>query len=371
MKVAFYLDVYTGGSGRVVETFLDNFDKNIDKLIILNNPVKEFKSENTKFIILKRFKNPIINLIYRVFKINNVLKKNKIDVLCSMLTVPNITSIMATKFMLFKSKCIINEHTFLSKDIKLKYKSNSFLNSIEKFSLKSLIKFFYKSSDKIVVISKGMKSDLIKNYNINDAKVEVIYTPIHVNKIKEYSLNQPKHDWFKKYKIILGVGRLSPEKRFQDLIKSFEIVKKRLKNAKLIIIGKGGEKEKLVSLINKLKLNKDIEIIEFVDEPYSYMKHSSVLVLCSEYEGFGMVLAEAMTTNTPVISTNCSSGPEDILGKDYELFCKIRDVDCIARNIIRLIKDKTLRNSIIKRNEKRVSMFDAKIISDKYLDLIK
>ncbi|MBS3124165.1 glycosyltransferase, partial [Candidatus Woesearchaeota archaeon] len=261
MKVAFYLDVYTGGSGRVVETFLDNFDKNIDKLIILNNPVKEFKSENTKFIILKKFRNLLINLIYRVFKINNILRKNKVDVLCSMLTVPNITSIMATKFLPSKTKCIINEHTFLSEDIKLKYKSNSFLNSIEKFSLKSLIKFFYRSSDKIVVISNGMKSDLIKNYNIDDDKVEVIYTPIHVNKIKEYSLKQPKHEWFKKYKIILGVGRLSPEKRFQDLISAFSIVKKKLGDVKLIIIGKGGEKERLTNLINKLKLNKDIEII--------------------------------------------------------------------------------------------------------------
>lgn len=371
MKVAFYLDVYTGGSGRVVETFLDNFDKNINKLVILNNHIKEFKSRNTNFIVLKKFKNPIINLIYRVFKINSIIRKDKVNFLCSMLTIPNITSIIATKFLPSKTKCILNEHTFLSEDIKLKYKDHSFLNSIEQFILKFLIKLFYKSSDKIVVISHGMKSDLVNNYNIEDKKVEVIYTPIYVKKIKTYSLKQPKHEWFEKYNIILGVGRLSPEKRFEDLIKSFAIVKNKLKDTKLIIIGKGSEKEKLNILINKLKINKDVEIIEFVDEPYSYMKYASVLVLCSEYEGFGMVLAEAMTTNTPVISTNCPSGPEDILGKDYELFCKIGDVDCIANNIIKLIKDKTLRNKIIKRNETRVSMFDAKIISNKYLSLIK
>jgi glycosyltransferase involved in cell wall biosynthesis len=148
-------------------------------------------------------------------------------------------------------------------------------------------------------------------------------------------------EWFLDLQIsvILAVGRLSKEKDFPSLIRAFALVKQQYP-VKLIILGQGDELLALEELVRELELVDDVAFPGFVTNPYSYMSKAKMLVMTSIYEGFGNVLVEAAIAGTPVVATNCESGPAEILedGKYGELVA-VGDVPGLAAAMISTLKN--------------------------------
>lgn len=185
---------------------------------------------------------------------------------------------------------------------------NSILKNYNRWVSKCLFedKVFFSVSQYIA--SPLIKS--LKQHGISPQIFSVINNPCdidRVNKLSEENL-QVLED-----KYILGVGRLTKQKRFDVLIKAFH--KSNVKNLKLVILGEGNQREDLDKLINELDLKDKVILPGFMNNPYPWYKNASLFVLSSDYEGFGNVIVEALACGTPVISTDCGPTSEILIGK--------------------------------------------------------
>lgn len=199
---------------------------------------------------------------------------------------------------------------------------------------KNLIRITYNKLSKVVAVSNGVRDSIQTMFPQIKVPIKRIYNPIRIEDI-HYMMNEKNELEKIKEPIILGVGRLTEMKGFDDLIKAHKyLLDKKISN-KLIILGEGEQRLHLESLIKELNVQDSVILKGFVNNPYKYMKSADVFVLSSVYEGFSIVLAEALAVGTPVVSTDCPSGPSEILmdGK-YGLLSPIKDYKELAMNII-------------------------------------
>lgn len=177
-----------------------------------------------------------------------------------------------------------------------------------------LARWFYPSADGIVAVSKGVAVDLSKQINLPLDKIQVIYNPIVTPELFEKSSTPIEHPWFQAGEppVLLAVGRLTIQKAFDVLIRAFALVRKDIP-VRLLILGEGEQRHALQGLINKLGLEQDACLLGFVPNPYPYMAHAAAFILSSRWEGLPTVLVEAMSLGTPIVSTDCPSGPREIL----------------------------------------------------------
>ena len=118
---------------------------------------------------------------------------------------------------------------------------------------------------------------------------------------------------------------------------------------------------------NELGLNNKVLFLGFKDNPYKYMRIADVFVLSSKWEGFGNVIVEAMASGTPVISTNCNSGPSEIINNNENgVLVPVGDSERLSHNIIELLCNQDLRNKYILKGSERAEDFHAKIIAMEY-----
>jgi glycosyltransferase involved in cell wall biosynthesis len=210
--------------------------------------------------------------------------------------------------------------------------------------LKFLIKNFYIRSDYVITVSQESASQIEKMIHQKyKKKIITIYNPIINQKIFEMASQPVNHPLFKNkrdYKIILGAGRLTSQKDFTTLIKAFYHVKKQI-NSKLVILGEGEEKFALENLIREMNLQNDVILFGFVENPYPYYKNADVFVLSSRFEGLPTVLIEAMALSVPVVSTDCPTGPREILDNSkYGPLVPVGDENKLAEEIIKILQNK-------------------------------
>ncbi len=204
-----------------------------------------------------------------------------------------------------------------------------------------LIYHFYPWADEIVAVSRGVADDLAKTVKLPRERIKVIYNPVVTPRLLEQATASLEHPWFnpREPPVILGVGRLTRQKDFLTLIKAFAIAQQSYQ-ARLMILGEGEERSQLEVLVKELGLKNQVSLPGFVNNPFAYMAQADLFVLSSAWEGLPTVLIEAMAVGTSVISTNCPSGPEEILeqGK-YGQLVPVGDVEKLAEAMV-----KTLQN---------------------------
>ena len=205
-------------------------------------------------------------------------------------------------------------------------------NKLKDKIIKTLIKITYRFSNIIISISKELGKDLEKLCN---KKVITIYNPSFDKSIFNFT---NKKFIKKKSKIILNVARFEKQKNQLMLLESFKKIHKNI-DAKLLLVGYGSQKHKLKEYINTNNLNKKVLLISDSKNVFDYYKIADLFVLTSIYEGFGNVLVEAGMFKIPIISTNCKSGPKEILnnGKFGDLV-SIGDNDKLSELIIKNLK---------------------------------
>jgi glycosyltransferase involved in cell wall biosynthesis len=231
------------------------------------------------------------------------------------------------------------------------------------------VKQFYPWSDGIIAVSKGVAEDTSRMSGIPLEKIRVIYNPVVTPDLPVKAQEPVSHPWFAAGEppIILGTGRLMYQKDFATLIRAFAKVRQQRSSRLVIIGGEPVQKAELEALIQELHLEADAQLPGFADNPYAYMSKAAVFALSSKYEGFGNVLVEAMATGTPVVSTDCESGPAEILenGK-YGKLVPVSDPDALADAIIETL-DHPIDSNIL---QERAQEFTTDKIATQYLEFI-
>jgi glycosyltransferase involved in cell wall biosynthesis len=197
--------------------------------------------------------------------------------------------------------------------------------------------------------------------------VITIHNPIIDENMIRKASSPVSHPWFQPDQppVILGAGRLEKQKNFPLLISSFEIVRRK-KTCRLMILGNGREFDDLQSTIAASRFSSDINLAGHCDNPYSFMRRSSLFVLSSSWEGLPTVLVEALGTGTPVVSTDCPSGPREILmnGKFGRLVPE-NSPESLARAMLESLEDPPSAEYL----KQRAAAFDVHHSADKYLKL--
>jgi|WetSurMetagenome_2_1015567.scaffolds.fasta_scaffold116820_2 glycosyltransferase involved in cell wall biosynthesis len=195
-----------------------------------------------------------------------------------------------------------------------------------------LAKWFYPWADYVTAVSRGVADDLMQAARLSPELVQVIYNPIVTLDLAAKSLVPLEHPWFRNGEppVILGVGRLTAQKAFDVLIDAFAQVRQ-MHQARLLILGEGEERLRLEALIKHLGLEGNVKLPGFISNPYPYMAQASLFVLSSRWEGLPTALVEAMSLRTPVIATDCPSGPQEILrGGQYGQLVPMDDPVALA-----------------------------------------
>jgi glycosyltransferase involved in cell wall biosynthesis len=206
--------------------------------------------------------------------------------------------------------------------------------------LQFLIRYIYPFADCIVAVSEGVAKRLRTLPGIGAQKVHVIYNPAYSPSIEEGAGSPCEHPWLvdREIPVLLSVGRLVKQKDYPTLIRAFDLVR-RERPARLIILGEDQDRGSLDQLIVKLGLTACAQMPGFKPNPWAWMSRASVFVLSSQHEGLPTVLIEAMACGTPIVSTDCPSGPSEILeGGVYGELVPVGDVATLAAAILRALK---------------------------------
>jgi len=235
------------------------------------------------------------------------LRQAQPDIVLSAGAAVNVTVLLAWRLARSRARVFVAEHsirteaTRSSRDWRIKI-------------LPAFIRKTYPWADGVVAVSKGAADDLVKIAAIPKHKIHVIYNPVVSEELFVKAEQPLNHSWFHQGEppIILAAGRLTPLKDFATLIRAFALVR-RERPARLVILGEGKDRVQLEALVRELGLEEDVALPGFVDNPYQYMKRAAVFVLSSRSEALPTVLIEAMACGCPVVSTDCPSGPAEIL----------------------------------------------------------
>jgi glycosyltransferase involved in cell wall biosynthesis len=179
---------------------------------------------------------------------------------------------------------------------------------------------------------------------------------------------RPAHPWLTAGgpPVVLGVGRLTAQKDFATLIGAFALVRKR-RSARLLIIGEGEERARLLGLVSLLGLRDSVDLPGFEPNPLPSMRAAHLLVMSSTWEGFGNVLVEALYCGTPVVSTDCPHGPREILADgDYGRLVPVRDREALAVAILDTLDEAPDRQKL----QRRAADFSVERSGDRYRETL-
>jgi len=195
---------------------------------------------------------------------------------------------------------------------------------------------WYAEADAVIAVSKGIADDVIANTGLAPWRVKLIYNPMFTEDLADKAASPLDHPWFREGAppVVLGVGRLTARKDFPTLLKAFAVVHSH-RPSRLIILGEGGMRDELAALARSLGVAEAFALPGFVDNPLAWMARSAVFVLSSSCEGLPGVLIEALAAGCRVVSTDCPSGPAEILGQDkYGRLVPVGDYQTLAGAIM-------------------------------------
>lgn len=200
----------------------------------------------------------------------------------------------------------------------------------------------YPAADGLVTTSRGIADNLSRHAGLGNLPVHVIHSGVITRSTLERAEEEVNHPWLDSQRttpVILGIGRLAPQKDFPTLIHAFSRVRSSL-DARLVILGEGPERGDLEELVRELEIAEHVTMPGFVENPYAWMRRADVFVLSSAWEGFGNVVAEALGLGVPVVTTDCASGPAEIVGHGrYGRVTPVADVDALAEATIQTLEE--------------------------------
>lgn len=361
-RIAFFIpDLSDGGAQKVVVNLLKGMtDRGVTLDLLLAHAEGPFLEQVPSHV-------RVINLgVSRVAKailpISNYLQTDQPWALISHLNYANVAVVLANQIARQNTKLVLVEHNTVSAH-KSKVRSFKFVNG--------LMKLFYPKAEFIVAVSEAASRDLEQHIGYQTGGVKTIYNPI-VNPELSIKAKAPlNHAWFQPDSppVFLAVGRLIEIKDFSTLIKAFARVRQKT-IARLAILGDGELRADLEKLIQDLGIVEDVWLGGFVDNPYAYMSKATALVLSSRSEGLPNVLIEAMACGCPIVSTDCLSGPREILeGGKYGRLVPVGDAESMADAMLQVLREPQTSQALLIQRAIDIASFEK--ATAEYLDLVE
>ena len=315
-KAAIYIinSIQNGGAERVVLTQADSLlGRGIKVFIITLRDLEMYTynsqielialSEQKKFSKLQYF-TQILPLTRKINKIlNRLFHQYDIVLLSSHLLYPNII----TRLSSYKKKCIYVAHC-----------SFFIIPYAKSFVFKKFMKWLYKNQQ-VVCVGVGVKHELQQFYSITQDTITAIHNPLDFLKIEE-KLKEDFTPYPRPY--LLFCGRLTDAKRPDRMLKSF-YEGGFYRSHDLVFLGIGEWQDFLKERVKNYGIDNFVYFAQWQENPYQWMKHADLFVLSSDYEGFAMVILEALYCQCPVVAVNCLYGPNEIMIKDLTPYlCK-------------------------------------------------
>ena len=200
----------------------------------------------------------------------------------------------------------------------------------------------YGRADRLVGVSRGVVDSAVRRTTADARRSAVLYNPLPVAEIRERAAGEVDHPWLEAddLDVVLSVGRLEPQKDLPTLLRAFARVHDRRPNTRAIVAGTGSLREDLVDLSERLGVGDVVAFPGYVDNQYACMDRASVFALSSRHEGLPTALIEALACGCPVVSTDCPSGPDEILaGGEYGPLVPVGDDAAFAEALVSALDD--------------------------------
>lgn len=285
------------------------------------------------------------------------LKDRRPDAVQASMWPVTILAIIAGRLARSRARVLVSEHITLSRQY-------ADLGRLGWLSLKASIRLFYPRADARVAVSNGAANDLAKLSGIDRESIAVIYNPV-----QELSGSVPtKIDalWGDAKSRILSVGRLKAQKNQRLLIEAFARLPVE-RRARLMLLGDGPELGDLQELARRLGVDGQVIFRSSDINPGPYYRSADLFVLSSDYEGFGLVIVEALLSGLPVVSTDCESGPREILGDgEYGALVPCGDAAALAAAVEAALDAPVDED----RQRARGRLFSGADSAQRYLDLM-
>lgn len=359
----------SGGAERVVSLLLGHLNDEFEIHLALYSNIIEFaippdiKILNLDEPLVQDKTIRFLKLPYISWKVYRYCKKNNINISVAFLYRPCYINALMKSIWRYKGHVIMCERTHQT----TMQQSHS---AIYRMFSKFMVMFSYKRADLVLANSYAMQTDLIENFKIK-TPVRVIYNPIDLHFIKTHVDEETDFVFEKDIFHFVNVGGFRKEKNHLLLIQAFFI----LKNlpCKLVIVGGGVMENELKRKVHDLGLMEKVVFCGFEKNPFKYVHRSDCFVLSSDVEGFPNVLIEALACSKPVISTDCSSGPRELLAPatdlhhrvinkyevgEFGILTPVNDVIALAAAMKKMYNDAALRNLFIAKAAKRAEQFD-------------
>jgi glycosyltransferase involved in cell wall biosynthesis len=317
------------------------------------------------------------------------MRNNRPTVMISAMEDTNLVAILAKKIADVPTRMIVSVQNQISLEAKHS-------NDLKRKVVPYLLRWFYPMANGIVAASQGVAEDLATISGVSPDLIQTIYNPIVTDSLMEKVNQSANHPWLRlddsndlsrdnlfddpsmerspntierspanRDPVILAVGRLTAQKDFPTLLRAFAKLRQ-VQPAKLIILGEGEERSQLEALIEQLGLSSVVSLPGFVPNPCAFMSQAQVFVLSSAWEGFGNVLVESLAAGTPIVSTDCPSGPSEILADGrYGKLVPVGDVTQLADAMLETIQTRSSPQVLRERSQ----LFSLERVLEQYRQL--
>lgn len=291
-----------------------------------------------------------------ILPLRRAIHRDRPSVVLSTIADANVVAWLATRYL--STRLILRETN--------SHRARDDLSRLRKF----LIAIAYRRADAVVALSEGVRSELIGDMGLNNMKTHTIHNPVDIQNITQLMNQGPERPIKKNGPIILGIGRLTRQKNFGLLIKSF--AKQPNNESLLVILGEGPDRELLEALARNLGIAHRLFLPGFVSNIIPWLAHADLFVLSSLWEGYGHVLVEAMVAGVPVIATDCPHGPRDIIKhNDSGLLVTNNDEKALSRAIQELLDNRPRAGNLATTAQREAKSYASEIIAGQYADLIE
>jgi glycosyltransferase involved in cell wall biosynthesis len=238
----------------------------------------------------------------------------------------NRTALLARAIAQVPTRLILSSGTTISIDLAHR---GAFERWLQRMSMGHLYPF----ADKVIVTSHGVADDMTAYTGLAREHIEVVPSPVIPDALLHTAQPRPDHPWFHDGgpPIVLSVGELGSRKGYDTLLRAFALLHHE-RPCRLLILGRGKQLAQLEQLAAELGIAEAVDFAGFQPNPFAFMAHADLFAFASRWEGLGFVLIEALAMGTPVVSTDCPSGPREILADGrYGELVPVGDHQAMAR----------------------------------------
>ncbi|MEP3032879.1 MAG: glycosyltransferase [Pseudoruegeria sp.] len=325
-------DLRAGGAERSVIRLANAMvRRNIPVELVLINRTGAFLSElDPQVSIFELSGNRTATSIFSLYR---YIKAARPQFIIASMTHINAAVILASLFVLTRPFLIVVEHN--QYDMNLVQKSG-----LVRLAYR-LAPLLYRFADVVAGVSEGVRVSVARAMGVSRDTVSVLYNPVVTPELTIKAAEPARHDWLisRDVPVILAVGRLMPSKNYPLMLEAFSKLRS-TRPVRLIVLGEGKLRPDLESLAGMKGISSDVDFVGFRDNPLAFMKACDVFLMSSDWEGHPTVLIEAMACGAPIVSTDCRSGPGEILcDGSFGRLVPVGDAEALADAVSNALDD--------------------------------